>query len=308
MFDSLHTIRGLGAWDGCDNHRARAEQAEQQYHTLELQIRNYEHTLRLLKNGESQKRYEQLREQQDALLIEKGQLEVKLKQAKLVLEAWRTSPDVQFNAEGLGGLGNWFKKQWNSLKRDVNNAITCDRYTERQVEWERKSTPLSNRVAELMTDIKNERAKLSPENMRLQTEAVQKLNEAISSLKIELQNVEKQIAEHRQSYIVRKDAEKLALQQEAEEERKKLANKQEENSMDNFATRTTQPSGNWQPSGNTRPINNWSQNRGFSLFNRPPAAPQEDNNNTLLFGGLIFVLAGAYIMFGKGEKVKKTTA
>lgn len=227
MFDTLRQSNGLGfSLAQCGNHKSRAENAKQHFLSLEAQIPQLEKRLLDFETGTQQKLYAQMEDKQNQLRVQIGELEVQNKQLTLVRDAWQTNPEVQANAEGLGfslrSIGNFVKRNVKSIARDANNVVSCDRYTNEQAEWERKSTPLSNRVTELNTKIGEISNRLSPTNMKAQESAMQNLQMRVNELIAKNNALESQIVESRQAYKLRKEQERAALEQEAREREAQL--------------------------------------------------------------------------------------
>ena len=200
--------QGLG---GCNPHRARAQQAEEHFVEVRDRLNELIKERDNLKNGNNQKEYKLLKEKQDNLEQEVIKLDAQLKQTELLVNAWENNPKQQAGVEGLG----WFGKRW------WNKAFSCDTYTDREKEWKEKVRPYEVWVGEVSTDIKNIRAQISPDNLQIQRNAIAKLEEQISQKKQLLDSYNKRIADARPSYQANKDAEKLALEREAQEEKAK---------------------------------------------------------------------------------------
>ena len=196
--------QGLG---GCNNHRARAEQQEAVERSLPAQIASVLSQVSILKNGAQQKEYNLLKEKQTSLEQEIIKLEAQLKQNKLVVDAWETNPQQQAGVEGLGWFG---KRLW-------NKAFSCEHYEERLNESIERTRPLEIKLAEANKDLKNIQAQLSPENLQIQRNAIAKLEAEIAQKRDLLNNYNKRIADSRTSYQANKDAQKLALEREAQE-------------------------------------------------------------------------------------------
>lgn len=196
--------QGLG---GCNPHRARAQQAEEHFVEVRDRLNELIKERDNLKNGNNQKEYKLLKEKQDNLEQEVIKLDAQLKQTELLVNAWENNPKQQAGVEGLG----WFGKRW------WNKAFSCDTYTDREKEWKEKVRPYEVWVGEVSTDIKNIRAQISPDNLQIQRNAIAKLEEQISQKKELLNSYNKRIADSRTSYQANKDAEKLALEREAQE-------------------------------------------------------------------------------------------
>ena len=196
--------QGLG---GCNPHRARAQQAEEHFVEVRDRLNELIKERDNLKNGNNQKEYKLLKEKQDNLEQEVIKLDAQLKQTELLVNAWENNPKQQAGVEGLG----WFGKRW------WNKAFSCDTYTDREKEWKEKVRPYEVWVGEVSTDIKNIRAQISPDNLQIQRNAIAKLEEQISQKKQLLDSYNKRIADARTSYQANKDAEKLALEREAQE-------------------------------------------------------------------------------------------
>lgn len=196
--------QGLG---GCNPHRARAQQAEEHFVEVRDRLNELIKERDNLKNGNNQKEYKLLKEKQDNLEQEVIKLDAQLKQTELLVNAWENNPKQQAGVEGLG----WFGKRW------WNKAFSCDTYTDREKEWKEKVRPYEVWVGEVSTDIKNIRAQISSDNLQIQHNAIAKLEEKISQKKQLLDSYNKRIADARTSYQANKDAEKLALEREAQE-------------------------------------------------------------------------------------------
>lgn len=215
MFDTIaeHRIeraalsspcKGLG---GCNNHRARAEQQEAVERSLPAQIASVLTQVSTLKNGAQQKEYNLLKEKQTNLEQEIIKLEAQLKQNKLVVDAWETNPQQQAGVEGLGWFG---KRLW-------NKAFSCEHYEERLNESIERTRPLEIKLAEANKDLKNIQAQLSPDSLQIQRNAIAKLEAEIAQKRELLNSYNKRIADSRTSYQANKDAQKLALEREAQE-------------------------------------------------------------------------------------------
>ena len=220
MFDTIaeHRIeraalsspcKGLG---GCDPHRARAEQQEAIERSLPAQIANVLNQFSTLKNGAQQKEYDLLREKQTKLEQEVIKLEAQLKQNKLVVDAWENNPQQQAGVEGLAW--GWWNR---NIKGTWNKAFSCQHYEERLNESIERTRPLEVKLAEANKDLKNIQAQLSPENLQIQRNAIAKLEAEIAQKRDLLNSYNKRIADSRHSYQANKDAQKLALEREAQE-------------------------------------------------------------------------------------------
>ena len=196
--------QGLG---GCNNHRARAEQQEAVERSLPAQIEAVHRQINALKTGVQQKEYNLLKEKQTNLEQEVIKLEAQLKQTKLLAEAWETNPQQQAGVEGLG----WFGKcLW-------NKAFSCEHYEERLNESIARTRPLENQLTAANTNLNNVKSQLSPENLQIQRNAIAKLEAEIAQKRDLLNSYNKRIADARTSYQANKDAQKLALEREAQE-------------------------------------------------------------------------------------------
>lgn len=196
--------KGLG---GCNNHRARAEQQEAIERSLPAQIEAVHRQINALKTGVQQKEYNLLKEKQTNLEQEVIKLEAQLKQTKLLAEAWETNPKQQAGVEGLGWFG---KRLW-------NKAFSCEHYEERLNESIARTRPLENQLTAANTNLNNVKSQLSPENLQIQRNAIAKLEAEIAQKRDLLNSYNKRIADSRTSYQANKDAQKLALEREAQE-------------------------------------------------------------------------------------------
>ena len=224
MFDTIaeHRIeraslsspcKGLG---GCDPHRARAQQAEEHFVEVRDRLNELIKERDNLKNGNNQKEYKLLKEKQDNLEQEVIKLDAQLKQTELLVNAWENNPKQQAGVEGLAW--GWWDR---NIKGTWNKAFSCDTYTDREKEWKEKVRPYEVWVGEVSTDIKNIQAQISPDNLQIQRNAIAKLEEQISQKKQLLDSYNKRIADSRTSYQANKDAEKLALERQAQEAKAK---------------------------------------------------------------------------------------
>ena len=98
-----------------------------------------------------------------------------------------------------------------------NKAFSCEHYEERLNESIERTRPLEIKLAEANKDLKNIQAQLSPENLQIQRNAIAKLEAEIAQKRELLNSYNKRIADSRTSYQANKDAQKLALEREAQE-------------------------------------------------------------------------------------------
>ena len=103
-------------------------------------------------------------------------------------------------------------------KRLWNKAFSCEHYEDRLNESIARTRPLENQLTALNTKLNERRAKLSPENLQAQRNAVAVLEKEVAQKRELLSSYEKRITDARTSYQANKDAEKLALERQAQEE------------------------------------------------------------------------------------------
>ena len=94
----------------------------------------------------------------------------------------------------------------------------CEHYEDRLNESIARTRPLENQLTALNTKLNERRAKLSPENLQAQRNAVAVLEKEVAQKRELLSSYEKRITDARTSYQANKDAEKLALERQAQEE------------------------------------------------------------------------------------------
>ena len=181
--------QGLG---GCNPHRARAEQQEAIERSFPGRIAAVQNELNSLETGTQQKEFTLLEQKQNNLRKERAEIDAKIDQAKLLSDAWESNPKQQAGVEGLGWFG---KRLW-------NKAFSCEHYEDRLNESIARTRPLE----------------LSPENLQAQRNAVAVLEKEVAQKRELLSSYEKRIADSRTSYQANKDAEKLALERQAQEE------------------------------------------------------------------------------------------
>lgn len=215
MFDTIaeHRIeraalsspcKGLG---GCNEARARAQQAEE--HFIEVRDRLNE----LIKerdnynNGTQQQEYVLLEQKQQKVRDDNNKMDAEIARLKVIVDAWENNPQQQAGVEGLGWFG---KRLW-------NKAFSCDTYTEREKEWIEKVRPYEQWVAGVTSDINNAKQRLSPENLQQQRNTLAELEKLNAQKRDLLNSYNKRIADARTSYQANKDAQKLALEREAQE-------------------------------------------------------------------------------------------
>ena len=218
MFDMFDTIaehrieraslsspcQGLG---GCNPHRARAEQQEAIERSFPGRIAAVQNELNSFETGTQQKEFTLLEQKQNNLRKERAEIDAKIDQAKLLSDAWESNPKQQAGVEGLGWFG---KRLW-------NKAFSCEHYEDRLNESIARTRPLENQLTALNTKLNERRAKLSPENLQAQRNAVAVLEKEVAQKRELLSSYEKRITDARTSYQANKDAEKLALEREAQE-------------------------------------------------------------------------------------------
>lgn len=209
----------------CGNHKSRRDQAKAEYHRLLNDIPNLEKKLASLKNGQLQRNYELHKEKQEKLEISKAQLNAKIQQARLLRDAWRDNPAQQAQLEGLGAWWNpvdWVK----NVVHEATKVVSCDHIEHERADWNRKSLPLTDRVSSLKKEIDIWEEKLSPKNMALQRQAIEKLTLENGNLQGQLNDLNREIEESRKAYNVSKElqrieAEKLKAQKERDAKNRK---------------------------------------------------------------------------------------
>ena len=219
MFDIPYNFRLAapcqGLAGGCDNHRARAQQAEAEYQSLPNQIQLLKTEISNLKNGEQQKQYNLLEEKTTNLRNEIIALENEANRLKILSEAWVADPKTQAANEGLSGLGwGWFKR---NIVRPFEEATSCVTYTDRERDFKAASVPLQKERDTLTGQLIPLRNMLSAANLVTMQNAVKDLEIKKAKQKAQVEAYQKEIAAARQSFIANRDAEQLQLQREAEE-------------------------------------------------------------------------------------------
>lgn len=204
---------GLG---GCDNHRARAEQQEAIERSFPAKISEIERQISEIKTGAQQKEFALLVQKQEALQQTLIKLTSQAEKLKLTADAWENTPKEQANAEGLGGLGWFGKRLW-------NKAFSCEHYEDRLNESIERTRPLEQKLSSVSTTLDNLKAQFSVENLQKQKNAIQVLEKSISEKKELIKSYEKRISDARISFQANKDAERLALDREAQEAAAKKA-------------------------------------------------------------------------------------
>lgn len=201
--------QGLG---GCDPHRARAQRAEA--HFVEVRDRLNE----LIKerdnynNGTQQQEYVLLEQKQQKVRDDNNKLDAEIARLKVIVDAWENNPQQQAGVEGLAW--GWWDR---NIKATWNKAFSCDTYTEREKDWIEKVRPYEQWVAGVTSDINNAKQRLSPENLQQQRNTLAELEKLNAQKRDLLNSYNKRIADARTSYQANKDAQKLALEREAQE-------------------------------------------------------------------------------------------
>ncbi|MFJ1431290.1 hypothetical protein ACILE2_10900 [Capnocytophaga canimorsus] len=200
-------IQGLGfSLAQCGNHKGRMERAKSAFYETQNAITQLKKEKDNLLNGEQQAMYDNLKQKQEKLGVENGQLRVQIEQAYLLRDAWVNNPEQQAQLEGLGW--GWFKR---NFVKPFNNAVSCDKWTNEQAEWERKTLPLNQEKGVLEGQISEIRKKTSPENLNLMQKAIQELEIEKGNLTHQLDGILKEIENARNGYHAKKEAERLAL-------------------------------------------------------------------------------------------------
>jgi hypothetical protein len=220
MFDTIaeHRIeraalsspcKGLG---GCNEARARAQQAEA--HFVEVRDRLNE----LIKerdnynNGTQQQEYVLLEQKQQKVRDDNNKMDAEIARLKVIVDAWENNPQQQAGVEGLAW--GWWDR---NIKATWNKAFSCDTYTDREKDWIEKVRPYEQWVSGVSADINNAKQRLSPENLQQQRNTLAELEKLNAQKKELIANYNKRINDARTSYQANKDAQKLALEREAQE-------------------------------------------------------------------------------------------
>ena len=220
MFDTIaeHRIeraalsspcKGLG---GCNEARARAQQAEA--HFVEVRDRLNE----LIKerdnynNGTQQQEYVLLEQKQQKVRDDNNKMDAEIARLKVIVNAWENNPQQQAGVEGLAW--GWWDR---NIKSTWNKAFSCDTYTDREKEFNEKKLPLEKELSFLQGQLQTFEQRLSVQNLQQMRKTLEDLEKQNSKNKDLIKSYTQRITDARNSYQANKDAQKLALEREAQE-------------------------------------------------------------------------------------------
>ena len=201
--------QGLG---GCDPHRARAQRAEAEYKALIGKILIVKVRTHEILTGAQQKEFILLEEKQNKVREDNNKLATEITRLKVIVDAWENNPQQQAGVEGLAW--GWWDR---NIKGTWNKAFSCDTYTDREKDWIEKVRPYEQWVSGVSAEINNAKQRLSPENLQQQRNTLAELEKLNAQKKELIANYNKRINDARTSYQANKDAQKLALEREAQE-------------------------------------------------------------------------------------------
>ena len=139
-------------------------------------------------------------------------MDAEIARLKVIVDAWENNPQQQAGVEGLAW--GWWDR---NIKATWNKAFSCDTYTDREKDWIEKVRPYEQWVSGVSADINNAKQRLSPENLQQQRNTLAELEKLNAQKKELIANYNKRINDARTSYQANKDAQKLALEREAQE-------------------------------------------------------------------------------------------
>ncbi|MFK8377558.1 hypothetical protein [Capnocytophaga canimorsus] len=216
MFDTQYNVNntelngcvGLG---GCGNHKARATQAEEHFRALPGRIDAVNSQLKAIETGTQQAEYVSLEELQVNRRNRIAQLKNEINKATITRDMWLQNPEV-VSATGMGFIGG-LKKLWNS-------ATTCDTYTNREKEYKERALPLERQLHKLTGELTSAQKKYSPSVLNMMRTEAQKLEQEVKVEEQKLAQIVAEIENLKATYNARKEAERLALEQQAREAEK----------------------------------------------------------------------------------------
>lgn len=229
MFDTIRekemglACATFGLGHACGGESRNRDHQKAHYHNLEKSIENLKNAISQLEKGTQQKQYNDLIEKQETLKQENINLEVLKQQNRLLAKAWEDEPDKRAQLEGLG---------WGFFKR----MFSCDHYNNEAREWAEKSNSLSNKEGKLKGILEEKNKQLSSESMTIQQKAVAELEKKKALLTEENQGYLDSIEKSRNLWLTRKEAEKVAAIQAAQNAEKRRI--KEENATKNKGTNT----------------------------------------------------------------------
>jgi len=146
------------------------------------------------------------------LIKEQKGKDAEIARLKVIVDAWENNPQQQAGVEGLAW--GWWDR---NIKGTWNKAFSCDTYTDREKDWIEKVRPYEQWVSGVSSEINNAKQRLSPENLQQQRNTLAELEKLNAQKKELIANYNKRINDARTSYQANKDAQKLALEREAQE-------------------------------------------------------------------------------------------
>ena len=222
QFDTQYNVKNTGlngcvGLGGCGNHRARAAQAEEHFNALPGRIGEIQRKITALETGVLQAEYVSLEELQANRRKRIAELDNEINKATITRDMWLQNPEVAAGS----GLG-WFGKKW------WNKAFSCDTYTDREKNFKERALPLEKELSAVTERLAVLQTKFSPSNMQLIRAEAQKLEQEVKVREQKLASILAEIENLKATYNARKEAERLALEQQAREaERLKNATKPE---------------------------------------------------------------------------------
>ncbi|GIZ16211.1 hypothetical protein [Capnocytophaga catalasegens] len=213
MFDTQYNT-GLNGSCGlaglCTDYHRDADRHEAITRSYQNEINSFYREMDGLKNGTAQKEYELLESQQVSNRNEIATLKGEIEKARQKLKSWQLNPEV------ANALGFW-------------NISSCTSEKNR-----RDRTHQDMKVKEAERDgVRRElnilKEKFSPEVMQKIRDAANSLANEVTSLRSELAKINKEIDETKKLYLARKEAERLALEQEKQAREKAATPNQNNN-------------------------------------------------------------------------------
>lgn len=201
--------QGLG---GCDPHRARAQRAEAEYKALIGKILIVKVRTHEILTGAQQKEFILLEEKQNKVREDNNKLATEITRLKVIVDAWENNPQQQAGVEGLAW--GWWDR---NIKGTWNKAFSCDTYTDREKEFNEKKLPLEKELSFLQGQLQTFEQRLSVQNLQQMRKTLEDLEKQNSKNKDLIKSYTQRITDARNSYQANKDAQKLALEREAQE-------------------------------------------------------------------------------------------
>ncbi|GET48830.1 hypothetical protein RCZ02_16610 [Capnocytophaga felis] len=222
MFDTQYNVNNTGlngcvGLGGCNNHRARRDRAREHFEALPGRIGEVKRKIAALETGTLQAEYVSLEELQANRRKRIAELDNEINKATITRDMWLQNPEVAAGS----GLGWFVKRLW-------NKAFSCDTYTDGEKEYKERSLPLEKELSAVTERLSVLQTKFSPSNMQLIRAEAQKLEQEVKVREQKLASILSEIENLKATYNARKEAERLALEQQAREaERLKNAPKTE---------------------------------------------------------------------------------